>query len=149
MEHPSTGINTQCARKTAKPIGPQGTLGKHVFSLCFALSFYFFGIVRIVDQIIKFLVEKYVFWASPSKTMRNHLEIWSKNKFWTRNVRNWTQSLTLNMSGLAKTCPGGQVFTANQRKYFFSPEITPFHSLLTNLLSFRNSYVLLNKFIIF
>ena len=51
--------------------------------------------------------------------MQNHLEISSKTQFWTLNVRNWTQSRDLVMSGLAKTCPGGQVLTANQRKYFF------------------------------
>ena len=67
--------------------------------------------------------------------MQNHLEISSKIQIWIRNVRNLTKSRDLVMSGLAKTCPGGQLLTANQWEYFFS-EITPLHFLLTNLLSF-------------
>ena len=67
--------------------------------------------------------------------MQNHLEISSKTEFWTRNVRNLAKSRDLVMSGLAKTCAGGQVLTANQRKYFFS--------------DFIKSLVLPNKFIIF
>ena len=31
--------------------------------------------------------------------MQNHLEITSKSKFWTRNERNWTKTLTSIMSG--------------------------------------------------
>ena len=51
--------------------------------------------------------------------MQNHYVISSKYYFWTRNVRNWTKTLTSVMSGPAKTCPGGQVLTANQRKCFY------------------------------
>ena len=50
--------------------------------------------------------------------MQNHYVISSKYHFWTRNVPNWIKTLTSVMSGPAKTCPGGQVLTANQRKYF-------------------------------
>ena len=69
--------------------------------------------------------------------MQNHLEISSTTYFWIRNVRNLTKSRDLDMSGLAKTCPGGQVLTANQRKYFcffrfytfpFSPALTVRHT---------------------
>ena len=34
--------------------------------------------------------------------MQSHLEITSKTKLWTRNVRDWTKTLTSVMSGLAK-----------------------------------------------
>ena len=64
--------------------------------------------------------------------MQNHLEISSKTQFWTRNVRNWTKSRDLVMSGLAKTCPGGQILTANQRKYFYFSGITHLKFLLQN-----------------
>ena len=39
------------------------------------------------------------FWTPRRKTMQNHQEITSKIKFWSRNVRNWTKTLTLVMSG--------------------------------------------------
>ena len=103
-----------------------------------------------------------VFWASPRKTMQNDLEIISKSKLWTRNVQNLTKSRNLDMSGPAKTCPAGQVLTANQRKYFFLKNYTfpsfvskfiIFHEnhaiSLANLSFFIKSYVLLNKFMIF
>ena len=63
-------------------------------------------------------LETVFFLASPRKTMQNHLEISSKTQLGTRNVRNWTNTMTLDMSGPAKTCPGGQVLTANQRNTF-------------------------------
>ena len=34
-------------------------------------------------------------------------------------MHNSTKSRKSEMSGPAKTCPGGQVLTANQRKYFY------------------------------
>ena len=37
-------------------------------------------------------VWKVCFWASPCKTMQNHLDISSKTQFWIRSVRNWTKS---------------------------------------------------------
>ena len=40
----------------------------------------------IFCQILRFLVEKYVFSASPGTTMQNHLDISSKSQFWIRNV---------------------------------------------------------------
>ena len=39
--------------------------------------------------------------------MQNHLEISSKSKFWTRNVRNWTKSRDLVMSGPVQEDPYG------------------------------------------
>ena len=94
--------------------------------------------------------------------MQNHIEISSTTKFWIRKMRNSTKSRKSDMSGPAKTCPGGQVLTANQRKYFIFSEITPFlfsrnfyyclqnHTLLlTNLSVFVKSFVLVSKFIIF
>ena len=92
------------------PTGPQGTLGKLVFS-------YFSIILRISGIFWDFLsniilFEKTYFSASPGKTMQNHLEISLKIQFWIRNVRNLTKTLTLDMSGLAETCPGGQVQTS-------------------------------------
>ena len=41
--------------------------------------------------------------------MQNHLEITSKNQFWTRGVQNFTKTLTSVMSGPAKASPGGRV----------------------------------------
>ena len=44
--------------------------------------------------------------------MQNHWEISSKNKFWTRNVRNCSKSLTESLRkvyGTSKTCPGGPI----------------------------------------
>ena len=49
------------------------------------------------------------------------------------------------MSGLAKTCPGGQVLTAKQRKYFYFFRNYTFPFLLTNLLLFTKSCVLPSK----
>jgi len=43
------------------------------------------------------------------------------------------------MSGPAS--PGGQVLTANQRKYFIFSELTPFRFLLANLSFFIKSCV--------
>ena len=51
--------------------------------------------------------------------MQNHLEISLKTYFWTQHVRNYAKTLTSDMSGPAKVCPGGQVLTANQRKNMF------------------------------
>ena len=45
--------------------------------------------------------------------MQNHLEISSKYNFWTRNVRNWSKSLTESLRkvyGISKTCPGGPIW---------------------------------------
>ena len=80
--------------------------------------------------------------------MQNHYEISSKYHFWTRNVRNLTKSRDLDMSGLAKTCPGGQILTANQRKYFYFSEITPFRFLLKmrNLSNKTDEFIKNNKF---
>ena len=51
-------------------------------------------------------------------------------------MQNSIKSRKSDMSGPAKTCPGGQELTANQRKhfYFFKFFTCPF--LLTNLLCF-------------
>merc|ERR1711924_47907 len=81
--------------------------------------------------------------------MQNHLLISSKYNFWTRNVRNWTKSRDLDMSGLAKTCPGGQVLTANQRKYFYFFRFYTFPFLLSKFLFLIKTYDLLSKFTIF
>ena len=70
--------------------------------------------------------------------MQNHLEIQLKIQFWTRNVSGWIKTLTLDMSGPAKTCPGGQILTANQRKYFYFSDLKPFHLLLHVLGIFEN-----------
>ena len=59
--------------------------------------------------------------------------IFKKTKFSTQSIQNYIKSRKSDMSGPAKTCPGGQVLTANQRKYFYFSEITPFHFLLANL----------------
>ena len=39
-------------------------------------------------------MESRVFWIPRRKAMQIHLEIISKSQFWTRNVRNWTKTLT-------------------------------------------------------
>ena len=39
--------------------------------------------------------------------MQNHLEFLSKNQFWTRNVRNYTKSRDLVMSGTVQEDPYG------------------------------------------
>ena len=86
-----------------------------------------------------------------------------KTYFWTRNVRNFTKTLTSVMSGPAKTCPGGQVLTANQRTCFlffrfykiigFTEQVYHFlenHRFYwINLSFFIKSSVLLREFIIF
>ena len=62
-------------------------------------------------------------------------------KSWFGHVRTWKvviwscpdlkmscpdlRSRKSDMSGPAKTCPGGQVLTANQRKYFYFSDFTP------------------------
>ena len=66
--------------------------------------------------------------ASPRKTMQNHLEISAKTLFGTRNVPNWTKSRDLDMSGPAKTSPGGQVLVSKAGFcfYFFRNYTFPF-----------------------
>ena len=78
-------------------------------------------------------------------------------------MQNWTKSRKSDMSGPAKTCPGGQVLTANQRKsyYFFRNYTFPFvihkFNLFYQIMCFTKqiyhffvkSCVLLNKFIVF
>ena len=68
--------------------------------------------------------------------MQNHLEISSRTLFWTRNVPNWTKSRELDMSGPAKTSPGGQVLVAKPCLYFFLLDFMPFIFLLTVILFF-------------
>ena len=58
--------------------------------------------------------------------MQNKLEISLKKSVLERSMRNLIKSRDLVMSGPAKTCPGGQVLTANQRQYHFLLESTPF-----------------------
>ena len=82
--------------------------------------------------------------------MQKHLEISSKYHFWTRNVRNLTKSRDLDMSGLAKTCPAGQVVPANQRKYFYFFRFYTFPFFMNKfIIFFIKSYVFISKFIIF
>ena len=81
--------------------------------------------------------------------MQNHLEFLSKNQFWTRNVRNWTKSRDLVMSGPAKTCPGGQKYLLQTNGNTFISEIAPFQFLLAIFYIFIRSFVVLSKFIIF
>ena len=57
--------------------------------------------------------------------MQNHLEINSKSKCWTGNVRNLVKSWTSVMSGLAKASPGGQVLVSKAGFPLFL-EMTPF-----------------------
>ena len=59
-----------------------------------------------------FGLENRVFSASPRKTMQIHYEITSEFQAWTRNVRTWNKSRDLDMSGPAKTSPGGQVLVS-------------------------------------
>ena len=51
--------------------------------------------------------------------MQNHLKISSKSQFWIQNMRNWTKTLTLDMSGPAKASPGGQVLVSKADSSFF------------------------------
>ena len=54
------------------------------FFVMFLIVDVFFG---FVGQVLKFLVEKTCFSASPGKAMlQNHLEISSKSQCWIRNV---------------------------------------------------------------
>ena len=60
--------------------------------------------------------------------MQNHYEISSKNHFWIRNMRNLTKSRKSDMSGPAKTCPGGPIrahiwahIWAHKRPYGLQP----------------------------
>ena len=73
---------------------------------------------------------------------------WPKTLFWIRNVQNWTKSRDLDMSGPAKTCPGGQVLTANQRKYFYFFRFYTFPFFLTNLSYFLKIICFITKFTI-
>ena len=70
--------------------------------------------------------------------------IWSYpdlQKSWFGHVRT-CKSRDLVMSGPAKTCPGGQVLTANQRKYFYFFRNYTFPS-------FINKFIILCKIICF
>ena len=81
-------------------------------------------------------MKKHVFWVSPAKTMQNHLEISSKNHFWTRNVRNWTKSRDLDMSDLPRPVQEDKYLLQTSGNTFIFSEITPFHFLLANLSGF-------------
>ena len=43
------------------------------------------------------------------RDLQNSILILSKTKFWIRNVRNLIKSAKSDMSGPAKTCPGGPI----------------------------------------
>ena len=67
-----------------------------------------FSIFLIFCKVLGFLVDQNMcFSASPGKAMQNHLEISSTIQFWIRNMRNYIKTLTLDVSGPAKTCPWG------------------------------------------
>ena len=57
----------------------KGTYKAYFFT--YFLFFYIFNIYFLC-----FLSQNYDFWASPFKTMQNHLEAYSKSQFWIRNV---------------------------------------------------------------
>ena len=44
-------------------------------------------------------------------------------QFWTQNVRNWTETLTSDMSGPAKASPGGEVLVSKAGFYFLSQKL--------------------------
>ena len=77
--------------------------------------------------------------------MQNHLEIWSKNQFWTRNVRNWTKSRDLVMSGPVQE--DKYLLQTSGNNFIFS-DFTPFH-FYQQIYCSLNSSVLLSKVIIF
>ena len=91
-----------------------------------------------------FLYKATCFLVSPHKTMQNHVEIVSTSQFRTRNVRNWTKTLTSVRT--SRTSPGGQVLVS--KAFFFSRNYT-FPILISKFISFMKSYLLLSKFMIF
>ena len=120
------------------------TLGKPVFSL---ILHYFLDLGCVFGQMLRFFVSKPCFL---SFSTQNHYETTSKRQFWSRNVRNWTTSLTSDMSGPAKASTGGQILVSKAGFSFFcSSEITPFQFLLANLSFSPQSYLLFSKFVIF
>ena len=65
-------------------------------------------------------------------------------------MQNSTEIRKSDMSGPAKTCPGGQVLTANQRKYFYFFRNYTFPFCISKFIIFLiKSYVLLRECIIF
>ena len=83
----------------------------HTEGICFQICSGIFGSRSVVLLKIMFLIKRHLFFlfVPPRKTMQNHVEITSTSQLWTRNVRSWTKSLNLDMSGPAKASPGGQV----------------------------------------
>ena len=80
--------------------------------------------------------------------MQNHLEISSKTLFWTRNVLDWTKSRDLDMSGPAKTSPGGQVLVSKAGFcFYFFRNYTCSFFISKFIMFFWKSYVLLSKFL--
>ena len=57
-----------------------------------------------------FLLETTWYLSFSKQTIQNHLEISSKTQFWTRNVRNWTKSRDLVMSGPVQEDPYGPIW---------------------------------------
>ena len=123
---------------------PRVTLTRivYVFFLIVGSIFDFAYIFKV------FCLKTVFFELLPPKNHAESFRISIKNQFWIQSMQNSTNSRKSDMSGPAKTCPGGQVLTANQRKYLFL-EITPFH-FYSQIYNFSiKSSASLNKCIVF
>ena len=71
--------------------------------------------------------------------MQNHLEISSETQFWTRNMRNWTKSRDLVMSGPVQE--DKYLLQTSGNTFIFS-EITPFHvfNIIIRFLGLTNRF---------
>jgi hypothetical protein len=85
------------------------------------------------------LVEQICFLGFSRQNHAESFRIFVKKTILTQNMQKSTKSRKSDMSGPAS--PGGQVLTANQRKYFIFSELTPFRFLLANLSFFIKSCV--------
>ena len=105
-------------------------------------------ISHVLGPKLNFLIKKRVFRAPPRKTMQNDLEITSKIQLCFRNVRNWTETLTSDMSGPAKASPGGQILVSKASFLFFFFRNYTFSIFCWQIHHFVKPCVLINKFII-
>ena len=73
----------------------------------------------IFGQILGFGVGKNMFLSFSGKSHAESFRNFVKKQILDPKHTKFKQKSKSDMSGPARTCPGGQVLTANQRKYFY------------------------------
>ena len=78
--------------------------------------------------------KKHVSWASPAKTIQNHLDISSKTFFWTRNVRILPTLVIWTCPDLPRPVHEDKYLLQTSGNTFIFPDFTPFIFLITDFI---------------